>query len=159
MKQENIATVYGKDLPISTKKTVEVCKFIKGKELKKAKAMLQRIIKMTDAVPYTRYKKAIPHRKGKMAGGGFPIKVCQNVLNLLNSAEANASNKGLDVNSLYVKAVMPNKAARPMHPGRQRGRRMKRTHVYLEVEERKVKKEKKEETHVKETKKKGEEKK
>lgn len=142
MNQENIAKVYGKDLPISLKQSVEVCKFIKRKELGKAKEMLESVIKKKMAVPYTRYKRSMPHRSGRMATGRYPIKVCQNILLLLKSAEANASNKGLDKNNLIVKTLMPNTAARPMHPGRHRGRKMKRVNIYIELEEKAGKKKK-----------------
>ena len=44
MDKENIAKVVGKDLPISTKLSVEICNFIRYKELRKAKYLLQEII-------------------------------------------------------------------------------------------------------------------
>lgn len=142
MNQENIAKVYGKDLPISLKQCVEICKFIKNKDTDKAKTMLESVIKKKTAVPYTRYKRSMPHRSGRMATGRYPVKACEHILLLLKSVEANASNKGLDKNNLIVKTLMPNTAARPMHPGRHRGRKMKRVNIYIEVEEKAGKKKK-----------------
>jgi hypothetical protein len=67
---------------------------------------------------------------------------------------ANASNKGLDTEALVLRYVVPNKAARPFHFGRQRGIKAKRTHVEIigEEIERKNKKQEKKVKEVKETK-------
>ena len=97
MDKENIAKVIGKDLPISTKFSVEICNFIRYKNTKKAKEMMQRVSDMKDAVPMKRFGKDLAHKPGKIAGGRYPLKASKYFLDLLNALEKNAENKGLNV--------------------------------------------------------------
>lgn len=140
--KEHIARVIGKDLPVSTKQSIEICNFIRGKNLQKAKTMLDSVISEKIAVPFTRFNKDMGHKKGKIAAGRFPIKTSKHVLKLLNSLEINAQNKGLDTNALFIKTIIANKASTPWHYGRQRRRKMKRTHLEIIVEEKEIPKEK-----------------
>lgn len=139
------ARISGKDIPISTKQSVEICNLIRNKNLKKAKDMLTSVLNKKLAVPYKRYNKKIAHRKGKIASGKYPIKASAEILKLLNSVEANAQQKGLDINSLIISRIMANQASRPLRFGRHRRRKMKRTHVDIVVKEikKEVKKEEK----------------
>src|SRR3989338_8031009 len=95
----NIAEVYGKSLPISTKFSVEICNAIRNKELSRAKKILEDIISMKHALPIRRFGKDRSHKIGT-GPGRYPIKASSLFLSLLNSVEANASNKGLNVNNL-----------------------------------------------------------
>lgn len=135
MTNENIAKAAGRDLSISTKCAIEISSFIRGKNLQRAKKMLEEVLKMKRAVPYTRFNKDRGHKAGKIAAGGYPINASKEILNLLKSVEANAQNKGLDTNSLFIKTIIANRASSPWHPGRHRRRKMKRTHVDIIVEE------------------------
>lgn len=130
------ASVIGKDLSISTKHAIVISKYIRGKKLSWAKERLNEVMKFKTAVPFTVRRKDIGHRKGHMGPGRYPQKASKEVLKLLDSVEANAQNKGLDTNELYINAIIPNMASRPMHPGRQMRTRMKRTHIEIVVEER-----------------------
>jgi len=141
--QDHIATVDGSNLSISTKHAIAICNFIRGKPLNKSKEVLSRVLQKKVAVPFTVNKRDMPHRKGPIAAGRYPIKATQEVIKLLNSVEANASNKGLNTQSLYISSIIPNKAATPMHHGRMRRRKMKRTHIKITVEEKTKKKESK----------------
>lgn len=138
------ATIKGKDLPISTKQSVEICRLLRNKSLENAKDTLNEVIKKKRAVPYLRYKKNIPHKKGRIAAGRFPIKASKEILNLLNGVEANARNLGLNTNNLIIKHICANKVGNQFHLGRQRGIKMKRTHIDIIVEE-KISKERNEE--------------
>ena len=140
MKEENIAKVMGKDLPISTKQSVEICKFIRHKDLQKVKQILNDVILMKRAIPFTRFNKDTGHRIGKIAAGRFPQKAAGHILKLINSLEANAQNKGLNTDSLYIKTIIANKASTPWHYGRLRRRKMKRTHIEIIAEEKEIKK-------------------
>ena len=94
----------GRELRISHKKAREVCAAIKGMKLDEAKEFLEQVIKMKRAVPFTRFKKKAPHRRGlqKAAAGGYPVKAAKKILAILESAEANANFKGLDTENLRV---------------------------------------------------------
>ena len=56
------------------------------------------------AVPFKRYNKKAGHRRGLVNSyaGRYPIKASARVLKVLESAEANAENKGLDVDKLRI---------------------------------------------------------
>jgi len=57
-------------------------------------------------------------------------------LQAVQSVEANAQYKGLDVNSLVISKILVNKAAIPF-TGKRQQVKSKRTHIEIEVEERK----------------------
>ena len=130
------ASVQGRDLPISTKHVIEICNFIKGKSLQQSKRMLQDVMEQKIAVPFKIYKRNMGHKPGAMAAGRYPFKASQTILKLLNSLEANAENKGMNVSNLYLTMIMPNRAPRPFHAGRHRGIKMHRTHIKIVAEER-----------------------
>lgn len=143
MTDEHKAIANGYDVPISTKQSVEVCNFIRGKTTTKAKSLLEQVIEHKLAVPYTRYFKEIPHRKGHMRTGRWPIQTCKAILSLVKTAEANADNKGLTTQNLVITHISAHKAGNAWHYGRKRGIKMKITHLKLEVEEQPEKKESK----------------
>lgn len=134
MKENNIALASGKDLPISTKHSIEICNFIRGRSLEKSKKMLTDAIEEKRAIPFKRFNKDRGHKR-TMAAGRFPKKACGYIMKLLNLAEANARNKGLDTSALYIKSIIANKGSRPWHPGRSIRRKMKRTHISIAVKE------------------------
>ena len=124
------------NLQISTKTSVEIASFIRGKEVTKAKNLLKEVLQKKIAVPYKRYNDNVPHRRGKgIAAGRYPQKTTEHFLALINTAEANAQDKGLDVNNLVISEIKANQGTRQMHPGRHSRRVMKRTHLRIRVEE------------------------
>lgn len=135
MKQENIAIIHGKDLPISTKHAIEISNFIRNKNLQKSRTLLKNVLKKKLAIPFKRFNKDRGHRKGKIGPGAYPIKATKCIIELLNSLEANAQNKGLTGASLIIKQIIPNRASRPRHFGRIRGIKMKRTNLKIIAEE------------------------
>ena len=94
----------------------EVCHNIKGMKLPKAKAYLEDVLQFKQAVAFTKFTGGCGrHAQGKMrkAPGSkcrWPQKATRIVLDLLKNAEANAEMKGLDVDDLYVKHAMCNRA-------------------------------------------------
>ncbi len=132
---ETVAKVIGRNLSISTKQAAEICKFIRGKPVKKSKELLSKVAEGKLAVPFTRFNRDMGHRKGKIAAGRYPKRASLEIIKLLNSLEANAQNKGLDSNSIYIKKIVANKASTPWHFGRLRRRKMKRTHIEIVAEE------------------------
>lgn len=132
------AKAVGRDLPISIKSSVEVCRFIRGKKVIVAKGMLRDVIALKRAVPYKRYIMNVGHRRG-MASGRFPKKTSKGVLQVLESAETNAQFKGMNTSKLFVAHIAAHKAASPMRGGRKRGQSSKRSHVEIILQEREEK--------------------
>lgn len=134
--KENQALVRGLDIPTSWKDSVEVCRFLRRKKLQMAKKMLQQVLDKKLSVPIRRHGFGDRgHRPGKIGPGFYPQKATKYILNLLNTLEANAQDKGLNVQNLVLKELIPNKASTPWHPGRHRRRKMKRAHIYIIAEE------------------------
>ena len=151
--KENMARVVGRSLPISTKFSVEVCSFIRNKTTSEAKAILERVKEVKQAIPFKRYKKDLSHKR-KIGPGRYPKKVAIEVIKLLESVEANAQFKGLNTSNLYISHINAHLASRPWHYGRKRRRQMKRTTVeVIVVEQAEAKKESKGKEAKKEAKK------
>ena len=101
---EKTAKASGREIRVSHKNTREVCRTIKGMNLANAKEYLRNVINKKQAVPFRRYKKKAGHRRGleKTFAGKYPIKSAKKVLIVIESAEANAENKGLDLDRLRI---------------------------------------------------------
>src|SRR3989344_1690252 len=80
------AVAFGVSLPISKKHSMYICKFIKGKSIDKAISELEEVLKMKRAIPF---KGDIPHRKGKMMSGRYPINASKYFINLLKGLKGN----------------------------------------------------------------------
>jgi large subunit ribosomal protein L22 len=101
---DKTAIASGRDLEIKPKTAREICHHLKGKNLQRAKRELEEVIEGTKPIPYYRYNKKIPHRKG-MPGhdaGRYPRKAAETILKILNSVEANAEFKGLYADKLKI---------------------------------------------------------
>lgn len=131
---ENYARAYGRNLPVSTKTSIEMCSFLRGKTFDRAIRFLDDVLSFKAAVPFRRFTDGVGHRRGKMAAGRYPQKLSTEMKALLLSAKANADVKGLS-DSLVIAHICAHKAATPFHNGRQRRRSMKRTHIELVLEE------------------------
>lgn len=131
VKKEEVV-VNGTSLPISTKYSVAICKFIKGKKISRAIEDLEQVIAKKKPVPM---KGEIPHRKGKrMMSGRFPKKASENFIKLLKSLQGNANNH--DLEDPTISEVVANLASRPF--GRFGRVRKKRTHVRIVAREKKI---------------------
>ena len=117
MNPDKTAKASGRELKVSHKAAREVAKAIKGMDLAKAKEYLREVIAKRKPIPYTRYTKKLGHKGGmqKHCVGRYPIKTCQAVLRVLQAAQANAENKGLDVDRLRI-----------MHSAAYQGMKLKR---------------------------------
>lgn len=135
----NYAKAYGRDLSISTKKSVEICNNIRGKPLKKAEQILEKTITKEIPIVMKRYIRDAAHKKG-IATGKFPVKAATSILKILKNAESNAQNKGLSTKDMIVQHIAAHKAATPWRFGRQRRRKMKRTHIEIVLLEKKISK-------------------
>jgi large subunit ribosomal protein L22 len=101
---EKTAKASGREIRVSHKHAREVCKTIKGMTLTHAKEYLKNVITKKQPVPFKRFRKKAGHRHGleKAFAGRYPIKAAAKVLIVLEGAEANAENKGLDLDRLTI---------------------------------------------------------
>ncbi len=101
---DTTAKASGRDLDISFKAAYEICKAIRGMMLDKAIDLLEDVIALKKPIPFTRYNKKVPHRKGlrKWPAGRYPVKAAKHILKILESVRANAEEKGLDVDRLKI---------------------------------------------------------
>ncbi len=132
--EANCAKAVGISLAISTKKSVEICNAIRGKPITLAKKILQNAIDMKIPIPMKIYNDNTGHKAG-MAAGRYAVSACEQILLILESAEANAQTKGLSANNLVVKHASAQNGPKTWHYGRQRRREAKRTHVEFILQE------------------------
>jgi large subunit ribosomal protein L22 len=101
---EKTAKASGREIRVSHKAAREVCRTIKGMTLTNAKKYLNDVIEKRKPVPFRRHKKKLGHRHGveKAFSGRYPVKTAQQVLRIVEGAEANAENKGLDLDRLRI---------------------------------------------------------
>ncbi len=96
------AKAYGKEVDVSPKHAVEVCRFLRGKDVPRAEEILNKVIEKKMAVPFKRYKHSVSHRKGKVGPGKYPVKTAKMILELLKDVKANAEVKGIDPDNTYI---------------------------------------------------------
>jgi large subunit ribosomal protein L22 len=75
---------------------------------------------------------------GHKSGGGpgkYPVKAAEKMLELLEQAESNAVNEGLNENNLKVGNIITNQGPSMRTPKRHRGREIKSAHIKMIVEE------------------------
>ncbi len=104
---DNEARSSGRDLRVSFKEMVELVRAIRGMKLDEARDLLEDVIALRRPVPFRRYKKGVGHRS-QLKGwkiGRYPVKAAKLLLKILNNAEYNASEKGLDPDLLYIKHI------------------------------------------------------
>ena len=128
---KELVKVSGFDLPISPKHAIELCSFIKGKEIIKVKNRLALVLEEKEIIPLKRFKHKRGHKKGIGGPGFYPKKASMHFLMLLNTLQSNAKNQGLDSDNLIVENAFTNRAAISWRGGTQSGRRTKRSHVTI----------------------------
>lgn len=117
------AIVNSSNIPISTKHSKAVCKFIKGKKIENAINDLEKVIVQKKPVPM---KGEIPHQKGIMSGR-YPKKAAQHFIKLLKSLSANANLH--EIENPIIKEAIANIGSRPY--GKFGRVRRKRTHIKI----------------------------
>lgn len=121
------AIVNAKNVPISTKQAIGIGDYIKNKNVDKAIKMLEEVLTFKKAVPM---KRELPHRKGDIMSGRYPINATKQFIIILKGLKANALNLGIEIED-KVLACKSNVAPRPF---RKFGRtRFKRTHVTVKL--------------------------
>lgn len=131
---EKTSKAMGKELHISRKHAHEIASAIKGMKLENAREFLEDVAALKRAVPYKRYTRNVPHRKG-MCTGRYPQKAAKEFLRVLKNAESNATYKGLDSENLRITHVATKKGHtfRGSFP-RAQGRATPKMHETVSVE-------------------------
>lgn len=107
---DTTARAIGRELPVSPKKAVELCRALRGRSVEAAKAYLERVIALKQAVPMRRYNTMIAHKHGT-GPGRYPVKVARHFLKVLQTAEENAGYKGLEVDNMRIKVLAAHRGA------------------------------------------------
>ncbi|MEK6849809.1 MAG: 50S ribosomal protein L22 [Nanoarchaeota archaeon] len=126
---DGMAKAVSHNLPISTKISTQVCRYVNGMTLNKAKQALLDVMDKKQAVPMIVYYKETAH-KPNMAVGRYPQKACKYVLSVIKSAEANAQFKGLSSNDLIIFHAAAQQGPTARGQGRTGGY-AKQTHVEI----------------------------
>lgn len=131
---KKVGRAYGDSLPISLKHAVNICRYIKGRSIEEAVKILGEVIELKRPIPFFRYNRDMPHRKGEGFGPGrYPVKASKYILKLLKNAINNAKQKGLEISKLKIlhiaahRAISKEKMARYGYP--------KGTHVEIIIGE------------------------
>lgn len=131
---EKTSKALGKELHISKKHAHEIASAIKGMKLNKARVFLEDVSELKQAVPYKRYTRNIPHRKG-MCTGRYPQKAAKEFLKVLKNVESNATYKGLDPENMRITHVATKKGHTYMGQfKRAQGRASPKNHETVSVE-------------------------
>ncbi|MEM2275919.1 MAG: 50S ribosomal protein L22 [Thermoproteota archaeon] len=106
-----------REVRISPKHAVEVARFVKGLRIPEARERLEAVVKLETPVPFRRYRKKVPHKRGVEGfdSGRYPVKTARLFLRLISQLEANAEYKGLSPDRMRITGIV-------VH----RGRRLKR---------------------------------
>lgn len=100
---EVTAKAVGRELDISPKASVEVCREIRGMKVEDAVQRLEEIISLKRPVSYRRYNGQVGHRKGRKFGAGrYPKKTAKAILDVIRHAQHNAEYKGLDSDNMRI---------------------------------------------------------
>ncbi len=100
---EATAKAIGRELSMSPKASVEVCREIRGMMVEDAAQYLEDVIALKRPVHYLRYNGQVGHRKGKNFGAGrYPQKVASYILDVIKHAQHNAEYKGLDSENMRI---------------------------------------------------------
>ncbi len=123
------AVAVGKSLHMSLKQSMALGRFIKNRSIDGAIADLERVILLKKSVPM---KGEIPHRKGNMMSGRYPVEASKLFITILKALKGNATVNGMNLDNVRVYYASPSWAARPFRSG---GRKGKRVNLILKAKE------------------------
>jgi ribosomal protein L22 len=125
--KKNEAVAKGINVHASMKQCKFICKFIKGKSIDESIADLGDVIKLKKVVPFTG---EIPHRKGRIMSGRYPINASKIFISILKSLKGNVIANQMDLDKTKIYFASANFASRPSKRG---GGRFKRTNIILKA--------------------------
>ncbi|MEK6915153.1 MAG: hypothetical protein AABW89_01270 [Nanoarchaeota archaeon] len=117
---------------ISKRHGMYLCSFIRGKKIDSAIEDLESVILLKKAVPF---KGEIPHRKGDIMSGRYPVAAAKIFIPLLKNLKGAVLYNGMDITTTRIFSAYTNFASRPQRRGGMKGKRASVT-----VEAREVKK-------------------
>ncbi|MEK6899420.1 MAG: hypothetical protein AABW79_04975 [Nanoarchaeota archaeon] len=132
--KKEFAVARSNSLHISLKHSMYVSRFIRGKTIDQAIADLNDVIAFKRAVPF---KGEIPHRKGKMMSGRYPITAAKNFILVLRALKGNVLVNGMDAEKARITISNPSWDSRPMRRGGVHAKRVNLLMEAREVEEKK----------------------
>ncbi|MBP2133166.1 large subunit ribosomal protein L22 [Methanomicrobium sp. W14] len=114
MDGDKFARAKANELPCSPKHSIEIAKFIRGKNTKKAIAYLEDVVAVKKAIPFKTFNMDVAHKRGldKWDAGRYPVKASAEFIRLLKSVEKNAEYIGLDTEKLEILSVSANRGRR-----------------------------------------------
>ncbi|MFP4632507.1 MAG: 50S ribosomal protein L22 [Halobacteriales archaeon] len=101
----------GRDLRVSHKDLVEICRELRGMDLVGARERLDAVVEEEEAVPMKRHSAGAGHRS-ELDGwdaGGYPVKAARELDGVLHNAQGNAEEQGFDADDLVVEHVAAHK--------------------------------------------------
>lgn len=98
--------------------------------------ILNDVVNMKRPLVFKRFNMDLSHKPG-MPAARYPVKASKMFLKLLDSVEANAENKGLSSDKLFISFAKADRAEKRKRFGRKGSVEMKSTHVKIRVEEKK----------------------
>ncbi len=100
---DRMARASGRDLRISPKFSIELCREIRGMMLNDALKYIDDIIALRRPLPLRRFHDSQGHKPGKGFGPGrYPVKVARAMKKILLNVKNNAEQKGLDPDRLRI---------------------------------------------------------
>lgn len=100
--EEPHAKALGREMRISPKHAMEICRAIRGMHLAAAEEFLREVVGKRRPVPVKRHSKTLPHRRGASGAGRYPVKAARAIMEVLGNVKANAKYKGLDMEKLVI---------------------------------------------------------
>ncbi len=119
---------------ISKRHGIYICSFIKGKAIDAAIKELEEVIILKRAIPF---KGEIPHRKGDMMSGRYPVAASKIFIPMLKNLKGAVLYNGMDITKTRISSAYTNFSPRPQRRGGNKG---KRASVTIEARETRGKK-------------------
>jgi large subunit ribosomal protein L22 len=118
--EERSAKAMGRELSISKKDAVELCRFLKGRSLDDARETLTAVADGDEPVPLKKHNSGSGHTSGidGWDAGGFPKKAAEAIDDVLYNAKMNAEEQGFDTDEMAVDHIAAHKVgeSRGMKP-------------------------------------------
>jgi ribosomal protein L22 len=130
--KKDVAVVRAPGVHISKRHGMYICSFIKGKSVDDAINELGEVILLKRAVPF---KGEIPHRKGKIMSGRYPVAASKIFISALKNLKGAIIDNQMDITKTRIFSAYTNFASRPQRRGGTKGKRASVT-----IEAREVKK-------------------
>jgi large subunit ribosomal protein L22 len=139
MDPKTTARGIAREVPISPKKSYELCNVLRGKTVDEAKRILDDIIALRKPIRFRRYTTAVGHKRG-IGPGRYPVKPARYFKKLIMEVQANAEQQGLDSENMKIAhiAIHPGpkrKMQRPRAFGRSTAWNQETVHIELILEE------------------------